>query len=242
MKNIDDFDSVMCSWKTFEYIHGTSEQIRDCHEICEKIIENYNRHMVIVSKAPKGQKRKNEVESDSKIVEKKPKVIDEKKATKPKQTVQKEQQSTKPEVKPHPEQPQHEYGGKDDVSVFLSNLAYDITKDQIKAALPELNIVDVTLVVEPNGRNKGFGYVELSNPDEVEKALTFDRRPIQGRPVFISKIVREKGIRPSFKYSESLESNKIFIKGLPFNTSKDELQILFGTFGQIKDIRLVTKK
>lgn len=234
----------MCSWKTFEYIHGTSEQIHDCHEICERIIENYNRHMVIASKAPKGQKRKNEAESDSKIVEKKQKVVavEENKATKPKQPVQKEPQSTKPELKPHPEQPQHEYGGKDDVSVFLSNLAYDVTKEQIKAALPELKVVDVTLVLEPSGRNKGFGYVELSNPSEVEKALTFDRRPIQGRPVFISKIVRERGIRPSFKYSESLESNKIFIKGLPFNTSKDELQILFGKFGTIKDIRLVTKK
>lgn len=247
MKNIDDFDMVMSTWKSFEYTYGTSDQIRDSHEICERIIENYNRHMA--SKNPKALKRKHEPESDSKNVEKKQKFVEKSntpKPVKPKNPFQKEEvQPKKPEVQQQnkkPEQIQQEFGEKDDVSVFLSNLGYDVTKEQVKSAFPELNIKDVTLVVEPSGRSKGFGYLELSNPSEVEIALKFDRRPILGRPVFISKVLRDKGNRSAFKYSESMESNKIFIKGLPYNTTKDELQVLFGTFGKIKDIRLVTKK
>lgn len=247
VKNIDDFDAVMSAWKSFEYTNGTADQIRDCQEICEKIIENYNRHLA--SRPNKAQKRKPDAEDDSKIAEKKPKPATEKVAPKrPEQKNPFEKRAPKPkkmeveEAKPVEAQQGHEHGEKDDVSVFVSNLSYDTTSEQVIAAFPELNIKNVTLVVGPNGRSKGYGYVELSNPSEIELALKFDRRSIDGRPAFIARITRDKNTRPAFKYADSLELNKIFIKGLPFDTTKEELQLLFGTFGTIKDIRLVTKK
>lgn len=236
VKNIDDFDMVMSSWKSFEYVHGTVDQIQDCDEVCDKIIENYNRRMGIKSTKP--QKRKPDAEIDSKIAEKKQKTADKSptKAT----PAQNPFERKRPEAKAQPVEP--EFGGKDEVSVFLSNLSYEATKEEILAAFPELKIKDVTLILAPNGRGKGYGYLELKNPSEVEKAIEFDRRSISGRPVFITRVLRDKNTRTAFKYSESKESNKIFIKGLPFDTTKNELQILFGTFGTIKDIRLVTKK
>lgn len=247
MKNIDDFDGVMLSWKSFEFTHGTSDQIRECHEICEKIIDNYNKHVAIKAKA---QKRKPESEGDPKVAEKKQKTVEKNKSNpfsnvetkkfEPKKPELKKVEPKKPEPKAQPTE--QEFGEKDDVSIFLSNLGFDVTKEQIIAAFPELNIKDVTLIVAPGGRSKGYGYAELSNPSEVTEALKLDRRPICGRPVFIKKVVRDKNTRPVFKYSEDKESNKIFIKGLPFDTSKDELEILFGTFGKIKDTRLVTRK
>lgn len=246
VKNIDDFDAVMSAWKSFEYTNGTADQIRECHEICERIIENYNRHMA--SRPNKAQKRKPDAEDDSKISEKKPKTATEKAAPKRPERKNPFENRAQPkkmeieEVKPAEAQHVHEHGEKDDVSVFVSNLSYDTTSEQVIAAFPELNIKNVTLVVGPNGRSKGYGYVELSNPSEIELALKFDRRSIDGRPAFIARITRDKNTRPAFKYAECLELNKIFIKGLPFDTTKDELQVLFGTFGQIKDIRLVTKK
>lgn len=240
VKNIDDFDAVMISWKSFEYTHGSADQIRECHEICEKIIENYNRHVAVF----KAQKRKPDSEGDSRISEKKARTTVESTAAKrpePRKLAEARAPPKKMEVE-EVKSTEHEYGEKDDVSVFVSNLSYDTTKEQLIAAFPELNIKDVTLVIGPNGRSKGYGYVELSNHSEVEKALKFDRRSVDGRPAFIARITRDKTTRPAFKYSESLELNKIFVKGLPFDTTKDELQILFGTFGKITDIRLVTKK
>lgn len=240
VKNIDDFDAVMSAWKSFEYTNGTADQIRDCHEISEKIIENYNRHMA--SRPIKAQKRKPDAKDDSKISEKKPKTATEKRPER-KNPFENRAQPKKMEIEEaKPVEAHHEHGEKDDVSVFVSNLSYDTTNEQVIAAFPELNIKNVTLVVGPNGRSKGYGYVELSNPSEIEVALKFDRRSIDGRPAFIARITRDKTTRPAFKYAETLELNKIFIKGLPFDTTKDELQILFGTFGAIKDIRLVTKK
>lgn len=227
----------MSAWKSLEYVYGTTDQIRDCHEVCEKIIDNYNKHQAIKAKA---QKRKPEPENDSKISQKKQKIFEDTTPRPVKKLEVKKPESKKPEIK-EPET-KFDFGEKDDVSVFLSNLAFEVTKEQIIAAFPELNIKDVTLVVGPGGRSKGYGYAELGNPSEVNKAITFDRRPINGRPVFIKKVLRDKNIRSTFKYSEGKELNKIFIKGLPFNTTQDELEILFATFGKIKDARLVTKK
>lgn len=239
----------MSSWKTLEYAHGTSDQIRECHEICERIIENYNKNMAI--KNVKGIKRKNN-DDVTEFAEKKRKLPEERKPKEVKKPLEnsmklgrdqsRAQVQSKPKSEPKPEKSEHEYGEKDDVSIFLSNLAFEIQKEDIIAALPELKIKDVTLVVAPGGRNKGYGYVELGNPSEVEEALKFDRRPLNGRPIFITKVLRDKNVRPAFKYSESKESNKIFIKGLPLDTTREEIQLLFGTFGEIKDIRLVTKK
>ena len=37
-----------------------------------------------------------------------------------------------------------------------------------------------------------------------------------------------------------MERNKLFVKGLPKSATKETLQELFGKFGQLKDVRIVT--
>lgn len=124
--------------------------------------------------------------------------------------------------------------------VFVSNLSFDATETDIRAIFPELAIESIELVPSSSGKSRGFGYMLLASEQEVPKALSFDRRPLAGRPVFISNVARDKANRLNqFKYSSSFEPNKIFIKGLPFNLGKDDLQRLFEPFGAIRDIRIV---
>jgi squamous cell carcinoma antigen recognized by T-cells 3 len=84
----------------------------------------------------------------------------------------------------------------------------------------------------------------LSSEEDVMKALTMDRRLLAGRPVFISKCERDKSNRESgFKYSTgALEPNKLFVKGVSFDATNEDLKKLFGQFGAIKDVRIVTMK
>lgn len=77
---------------------------------------------------------------------------------------------------------------------------------------------------------------------QVEPALAFDRRPINGRPTFISSVLRDKEQRKKFKYSADMEPSKIFVKGLSFESTKKELETLFGEYGKLKDVRLVCKR
>lgn len=43
-----------------------------------------------------------------------------------------------------------------------------------------------------------------------------------------------------FKYNTALEKQKIFISGLPFSCTKEQLEQLCGSHGAITDVRLVT--
>ena len=45
-----------------------------------------------------------------------------------------------------------------------------------------------------------------------------------------------------FKYSTLMERNKLFVKGLPYKATKESIQELFGQFGEIKDVRIVTHR
>uniref|UniRef100_A0A182JKK0 RRM domain-containing protein n=1 Tax=Anopheles atroparvus TaxID=41427 RepID=A0A182JKK0_ANOAO len=124
--------------------------------------------------------------------------------------------------------------------VFVSNLSFEATEADIRAIFPELAIESIELVASSSGKSRGFGYMLLASEQDIPKALSFDRRPLAGRPVFISNVARDKANRPhQFKYSAAFEPNKIFIKGLPFTLGRDDLQRLFAPFGAIKDIRIV---
>jgi len=70
-----------------------------------------------------------------------------------------------------------------------------------------------------------------------------DRRMLAGRPVFISRCERDKSHRePGFKYSTTLEPKKLFVKGIAFEATNDDVTKLFSQVGNLKDVRLVTMK
>ncbi|KAI4487937.1 hypothetical protein M0802_011699 [Mischocyttarus mexicanus] len=130
----------------------------------------------------------------------------------------------------------------DKLTVFISNLDYAAIEDEVKDALqPAGPITSIKMIKDYKGRNKGYCYVKLSSTEAVEKALTLDRTPINGRPMFVSKCDPNKSTRSSgFKYNSMLEKNKLFVKGLPVTTTTEDLEKIFNVHGKLKDVRLVT--
>lgn len=45
-----------------------------------------------------------------------------------------------------------------------------------------------------------------------------------------------------FRYSTALEKHKLFISGLPFSCTKEELEDICRVHGSVKDLRLVTNR
>ncbi|XP_069683993.1 squamous cell carcinoma antigen recognized by T-cells 3 [Periplaneta americana] len=131
---------------------------------------------------------------------------------------------------------------KDNRTVFVSNLDYSVTEDRLKEVFSSIGtLTDLRLVKDYKGRSKGFCYVEFSSVAEAETALKRDREPMDGRPMFISKCDSDKHTRQSgFKYSSTLEKNKLFVKGLPLSMTKEELEEIFKPYGSLKDVRIVT--
>ncbi|KAG8190656.1 hypothetical protein JTE90_001265 [Oedothorax gibbosus] len=129
-------------------------------------------------------------------------------------------------------------------TVFLSNLSYQIKEETIRDLFSQVGeIEEVRLVKDYKGRSKGFCYVVYKSQDSVKSALAKDREQLDGRPVLVSPCEDRKSNptpQPKFKFGTGLEKNKLFVKGLPFSTTKEDLENMFKQFGILKDVRLVT--
>lgn len=250
--HIDDIHVIISAWTRMERCYGTFEQLKVCQKQCKSALEKFYSHKQIQKKNQVNKLNKNEKKSKpekhsrdgpseviaprnnistSNPLKRKP--LDSRAESNGSEKKKKIEKKTIV-----PQQPEV----KDSVTIFISNLTYDITADEVISAFPELTIKSVNLITSPNGRGRGFGYIELSDPNEVQLALSFDRRPINGRPAFISNMARDKEQRGKFKYNEELELTKLFVKGLPFDATKEEIEQLFGEHGKLKDVRLVCHK
>lgn len=128
---------------------------------------------------------------------------------------------------------------KREQTAFISNLAFDLEEEEIRTAFTQFGpINEVRLVRDFKGRPKGFAYVEFENFLSVRKALKHDRMMLKGRPVFINEMDK----RTKFSYSTDKEQNKIFVKNIPFEFSKEDLlaKVFADVAEDVVDIRLVT--
>lgn len=133
---------------------------------------------------------------------------------------------------------------KSETTIFVSNLDFSITEQQIRDFFSISGSVDqVTLVKNYAGKSKGFAYVNFSSYSEAQHALNRDKELLCGRPAYISEHNPDKkasGTGHQFQYSTSIETNKLYVKNLPQHTTKEDLAKLFVQFGELKDVRLIT--
>ncbi|KAI2804165.1 Squamous cell carcinoma antigen recognized by T-cells 3 [Blomia tropicalis] len=130
---------------------------------------------------------------------------------------------------------------KREQTIFLSNLNYDLTEDDIRECFVQFGpINEVRLVRDFKGRSKGFCYVEYERIESARTARKNDRLLLRERPVFISEMDK----RNKFNYSTNKENNKIFVKNIPFEMTKDDLiaQVFSNYSDSIIDCRLITFK
>ncbi|XP_056384757.1 squamous cell carcinoma antigen recognized by T-cells 3 isoform X2 [Hyla sarda] len=136
---------------------------------------------------------------------------------------------------------------KENITVFVSNLPYNLPdpEKQLKKVFSSCGEISQVRVVYTNkGTFRGYCYVEFTEEKGALDALKMDRQEMKGRPMFVSPCV-DKNRNPEFKvfkYSTALEKHKLFVSGLPFSCTKEELEEMFKEHGTIKQIRLVTNR
>ncbi|KAK5964689.1 hypothetical protein GCK32_004683 [Trichostrongylus colubriformis] len=107
-------------------------------------------------------------------------------------------------------------------TVFISNLDFRTTPEQVKEVLD--GVVDVRLVYRGMSKlTKGYGFVDLDSKKSLDDALAKDRVPIDGRPMLISISDPEK--RHTFKYSTDLEKTKLFVRNVHYDCTEDQLRV-----------------
>lgn len=82
-------------------------------------------------------------------------------------------------------------------SVFLGNLAYDVSDEQVWQFMFSHGLADVRRVTIPRDRTTGsahgFGYVEFASPESVQNAIAIrGETEIAGRPLRVAHVQRSK--------------------------------------------------
>ena len=74
--------------------------------------------------------------------------------------------------------------------VFVGNLNYSVTSDQLREVFAQAGeVVDAVVIMEKHtGRSKGFGFVEFSSAEEAKKAIeAFDGKELEGREMRVNE-------------------------------------------------------
>uniref|UniRef100_A0A670ZRT9 Spliceosome associated factor 3, U4/U6 recycling protein n=1 Tax=Pseudonaja textilis TaxID=8673 RepID=A0A670ZRT9_PSETE len=136
---------------------------------------------------------------------------------------------------------------KEGFTVFVSNLPYLMGKPekQLRRLFAKCGeVAEVRPIFTNKGSFRGYAYVEFKDEKAALQAFELDRTLVGGRLMFVSPYV-DKSKNPDskvFKYSTNLELHKLFISGLPFSCTKEELEELCKGHGNVKDVRLVTNR
>lgn len=248
--------SIIQSWMMYERQYGTVESMLYCMHICSTYCKTYERQSKLAEENQKceeendkNRKRKHDVEKkyhkikQSKI-QKQPKKV-EKIQDVEMEDVTKEKKLTKAKDEKMEEDKQFEHIEDDlekqERSVFISNLDYSTTEEELKEFVGPVE--ELRLVMDRKGNSKGYAYAIFSTAEEAKKMISRDREKLSSRPVFISKCQMDKGHRSHhFHYSVQRENHKLFVRGLPYSMSEDDISELFKPHGEIKEVRLATHR
>jgi RNA recognition motif-containing protein len=82
--------------------------------------------------------------------------------------------------------------------LFVGSLAFSATDDDLAQAFAQAgSVVSAKVIMDrDSGRSKGFGFVEMSTPEEAQKAIQMlDGKEVAGRAVNVSE-ARPREERP----------------------------------------------
>ncbi|XP_060677462.1 RNA-binding protein 34 [Hemiscyllium ocellatum] len=78
-------------------------------------------------------------------------------------------------------------------SIFLGNLSYDISEDEVREHFSECGAIESVRIVRDHesGMGKGFGYVLFQNTDAVTLALKLNNSELKGRKVRVNHSLKK---------------------------------------------------
>ena len=74
--------------------------------------------------------------------------------------------------------------------LYVGNLSYDTTEEALKTFFSEAGTVEsANIIVDKySNRSKGFGFIEMSSPEEAQKAIElFDGKELDGRNLKVNE-------------------------------------------------------
>jgi len=145
-------------------------------------------------------------------------------------------------------------------SIYVKNLNFATSEEQLKQSFEKVGFHPRAVRIptkaapikkgsSPKGEGEtkqlsmGFGFVEFPSEDEAIKAIkSLQGKLVDGHALEIK--LSSKSFIPSKAVpapSDEISGTKIMVRNVPFEATRSELLKLFGSFGQLKKVRLPKK-
>ena len=116
-----------------------------------------------------------------------------------------------------------------DGKLYVGNLSYSVTNNEVEELFSTYGEVREVNIIE----GRGFGFVELANPSEAEKAKeALDGTEFQGRTLKVDEA------RPQ-RSEVKMQGSKLYVGNLDYSVSNEQLEELFSTYGEIKELNII---
>jgi len=89
------------------------------------------------------------------------------------------------------------------VRIYVGNLSYSVTSEDLRAAFEEYGTVDSAEVImdRSTNRSKGFGFTELADEQEARAAIAgLNGKEMDGRALNVSEARPRTESRSSYRY------------------------------------------
>jgi len=119
--------------------------------------------------------------------------------------------------------------------LFVGGLSWATTEDGLRQYFENLGLhVDtVTIMRDKRGRSRGFGFLTLASPKEIEMAISFHLH-IDGRKVEAKRAIPQSDM--------SNHAKKIFVGGLPVSLTNIDFRKYFECFGKVLESQIMTDR
>lgn len=143
----------------------------------------------------------------------------------------------------------------DSTTLYIKNLSWTTTDESVRKFFGQvdgLKVVTLPKKKGPNGESlpMGFGFVVYETRQQALKALNrFNGKALDGHILQLKfsarkDVVTTKKRKVTTVEEEDAKGNartKLMVRNIPFEATRTELRELFGSFGQLKSLRLPKK-
>ncbi|KAI9486704.1 MAG: hypothetical protein EXX96DRAFT_516924 [Benjaminiella poitrasii] len=144
-------------------------------------------------------------------------------------------------------EPSDDINAEDISTLFVKNLNFNTTAESLRNAFKGISgyrSSRINVKADPKNAGKvlsmGFGFIEFNNKTNAEKALNaMQGYNLDGHTLEL-KFSNHK-VETKTKKAKAPETTKLVVRNVPFEATDKDLRELFGTYGQLKSLRLPKK-
>lgn len=150
----------------------------------------------------------------------------------------------KVDANPKPEGPATGGDKKSEFGVWIGNLSFDTSRDDLVRLLaardiPSEKVLRIHMPLKAK-KNQGFAYADFDSEETMQACIKLSETHLNGRNLLIKNAKSFAG-RPAAKDSQNHKPSRIlFVGNLPFDTTEEQLETHFQHCGTITRVRMAT--